>query len=288
MSFSGNVKKELLEHISKSRHCQMAELAALLCFAGREVILEQKCFLSFESDNPELVRKYFTLAKKTYNIRVCITNVEECQMTENLLDNRLLIQNQYIQNACCKRAYIRGAFLASGSMSDPEKSYHMEIVCDRKDRAEQLQRMINSFQLEAKIVERKKYYVVYLKEGEQIVDLLNIMEAPISLMNFENIRILKDMRNSVNRQVNCETANIHKTVSAAVKQLEDIKYIREHMGLEQLPKQLEEMALVRLEYPDVPLKDLGNYLNPPVGKSGVNHRLRKIGNIADELRSDEI
>ena len=147
--------------------------------------------------------------------------------------------------------------------------------------------MINSFGMDAKTVQRKKNYVVYLKEGEQISDMLNIMEAPISMMKFENIRILKEMRNSVNRQVNCETANIHKTVSAAVRQLEDIRYLQKTVGLEHLPVQLREIAYVRLEYPDATLKELGTYLEPPVGKSGVNHRLRKLSEIADELRMNE-
>lgn len=133
-------------------------------------------------------------------------------------------------------------------MSDPEKAYHFEIVCDSEQKAVQLQEMINSFGMDAKTVQRKKNYVVYLKEGEQISDMLNIMEAPISMMKFENIRILKEMRNSVNRQVNCETANIHKTVSAAVRQLEDIRYLQKTVGLEHLPVQLREIAYVRLEY----------------------------------------
>ena len=144
--------------------------------------------------------------------------------------------------------------------------------------------MILTFDIDAKIVVRKKYYVVYIKEGSQIVELLGLMEAHVALMELENIRILKEMRNSVNRQVNCETANISKTVNAAVNQLEDITYIREVMGLDSLPDNLKEMALLRLEYPEAPLKELGMYLDPPVGKSGVNHRLRKISEIADGLR----
>ena len=138
--------------------------------------------------------------------------------------------------------------------------------------------------MDAKIVTRKKYYVVYLKEGAQIVHLLNIMEAHVALMNLENVRILKEMRNSVNRKVNCETANISKTVNAAVQQLQDIAYIREKAGLDSLPEHLREIALLRLEYPEAPLKELGTYLDPPVGKSGVNHRLRKISEIAEGLR----
>jgi hypothetical protein len=125
--------------------------------------------------------------------------------------------------------------------------------------------------------------VVYVKEGEHIVDLLNIMEAHVALMDLENVRILKEMRNSVNRQVNCETANISKTVGAAVKQMEDIDYIRKKRGLESLPDNLREVALLRLEYPEASLKELGMRLSPTVGKSGVNHRLRRISEIAEEL-----
>lgn len=189
-----------------------------------------------------------------------------------------------VQNTCCRRAFIRGAFLASGSISDPEKFYHFEIVCATNAKAEQLKELIATFDIEAKIVVRKKYYVVYIKEGSQIVDILNVMEAPVALMELENIRILKEMRNSVNRQVNCETANINKTVSAAVKQMDDIRYIQTTIGLDGLPDNLREMALVRLELPDATLKELGEALNPPVGKSGVNHRLRKLGILADDLR----
>lgn len=237
-------------------------------FSGIKAGMGEHRFLSFESENEELVRKYFTLVRKTYNIKVCITNVEEEQITGNLFHEDLTVKSRYLQNSCCKRAFIRGAFLTSGSMSDPEKAYHFEIVCDSEQKAVQLQEMINSFGMDAKTVQRKKNYVVYLKEGEQISDMLNIMEAPISMMKFENIRILKEMRNSVNRQVNCETANIHKTVSAAVRQLEDIRYLQKTVGLEHLPVQLREIAYVRLEYPDATLKELGTYLEPPVGKSG--------------------
>lgn len=172
-------------------------------------------------------------------------------------------------------------------MSNPEKSYHLEIVCAARKKAEQLKIIISSFGVDAKIVIRKKSYVVYLKEGAQIVTLLNVMEAPVALMELENIRILKDMRNTVNRKVNCETANINKTVSAAVKQIEDITYIRDTIGLHKLPEGLEEISRIRLEYPEATLKELGDLLSVPVGKSGVNHRLRKLGNIAEKLRENK-
>ena len=151
--------------------------------------------------------------------------------------------------------------------------------------AEQLQEIIGQFDIEAKIVCRKKYFVVYVKEGAGIVELLNIMEAHVALMNLENLRILKEMRNSINRRVNCEAANIQKTVQASTRQVEDIIYLRDYYGFSRLPDNLREMAEVRLAYPEAALKELGEYLSPPVGKSGVNHRLRKLSELAEKLRS---
>lgn len=188
------------------------------------------------------------------------------------------------QNACCKRAFIRGAFLSSGSMSDPKKAYHFEIVFSNLPKAEWIQGIIQTFSVDAKIVQRKKNYIVYIKEGSQIVDLLNIMEAHIALMDLENVRILKEMRNSINRQVNCEAANINKTVTAASKQIDDIIFIRDNVGLGDLADGLEDIAVLRVEYPEASLKELGAMLLPPIGKSGVNHRLRKLSMIADQLR----
>jgi cell division protein WhiA len=188
------------------------------------------------------------------------------------------------QNACCKRAFIRGAFLSSGSMSDPKKAYHFEIVLSNLPKAEWIQGIIQTFSVDAKIVKRKKNYIVYIKEGSQIVDLLNIMEAHVALMDLENVRILKEMRNSINRQVNCEAANINKTVTAASKQIDDIIFIRDNVGLGDLADGLEDVARLRVEYPEASLKELGAMLLPPIGKSGVNHRLRKLSMIADQLR----
>jgi hypothetical protein len=191
---------------------------------------------------------------------------------------------QVIQKDCCKKAFIRGMFLAAGSVNDPNKAYHFEIVVHNRDMAEVVKDVINSFELDAKVVKRKKYYVVYLKEGSMIVDILNVMEAYVSLMDMENVRIIKDMRNDINRRVNCETANIKKTVSAARRQIDDIEYIEKTKGLKYLNDSLRALAELRMEKPDANLAELGAMLNPPVSKSGVNHRLRKISSIADSLR----
>ena len=184
-----------------------------------------------------------------------------------------------------KRSVLRAAFLQSGSISDPEKCYHFEIAFADEEPAKRIQNMMESFRLDAKIVERKGHYVVYLKEGAQIADMLRIMEAPVALMEFENVRILKEMRNSINRQVNCEAANLGKTISAAVKQVEDIRFICSKVGLENLPEGLAETAKKRLEYPEATLKELGELMDPPLGKSGVNHRLKKLSELADDLKS---
>ncbi len=193
---------------------------------------------------------------------------------------------QVIQKDCCKKAFVRGIFLATGSVNDPNKAYHFEIVVHNKEMAEAVREVVNSFSLDAKIVKRKKYYVVYLKEGSMIVDILNVMEAHVSLMDMENVRILKDMRNDINRRVNCETANIKKTVNAARRQIEDIEYIERTKGLSYLKDSLRVVAEIRVAEPDANLVELGEMLDPPVSKSGVNHRLRKISSIANTLREE--
>jgi len=277
MSFSSDVKAELARQYSKHKHCQVAELSAMIMQEGR--ISTNPFSLSFETENPILIEKYAALMKRAFDIDV--SKPLESQDCQKIVE---AIQGLYLEKACCKRAFIRGAFMASGSMTDPNKGYHFEIVCRTSAQASRLQELMKEFETEPKVVERKNYYVVYLKEGSQIVDMLNVMEAYVSLMNLENVRILKEMRNTVNRKVNCETANISKTVNAAVKQISDIELIRDTEGLDSLPLPLREMAQVRLEYPEAPLKDLGQYMDPPVGKSGINHRLRKLASVADAIR----
>lgn len=277
MSFSSDVKEELARQYSKSRHCQIAELSAMIMQEGR--ISMEPLALSFDTENPVLIEKYAILMKRAFDID--ISKPLDSQSCKKIIE---AIQGLYLEKTCCKRAFIRGAFMSSGSMTDPNKGYHFEIVCRTPEQAARLQELMREFETEPKVIERKNYYVVYLKEGSQIVDMLNVMEAYVSLMNLENVRILKEMRNSVNRKVNCETANISKTVNAAVKQIADIELIRDTDGLDSLPLPLREMAMVRLEYPEAPLKDLGKYMDPPVGKSGINHRLRKLAAVAEAIR----
>lgn len=291
MSFSRTVKEELATYISPARHCQLAELAALIHFGGR--LSDDGKHLVLEIENESVSTKCFTLLQKTYNINNVMSQSDEEKVLQGLHlhdeADEIIVLDQpvnslLVKNSCCARAFLRGAFLCIGSMSDPEKSYHLEFVCNKPEQAEQLQSIIQEFQIEAKIIKRKRYYVVYLKEGAGLVDLLNVMGAHVSLMNLENLRIVKEMRNSINRRVNCEAANITKTVNAASKQIEDILLVKERYGFENLPVNLRQMAEVRLEYPEATLKELGEYLEPAVGKSGVNHRLRKLSEIADHMR----
>lgn len=291
MSFSSEIKQELSWQLPSARHCRLAEISAILSFCSHvETGTEGTGNVRMHTENLAVARKYFTLLKKTFNINMNVSVRQNRKPHGNrsfeitALTDMTAVRHVLIQNPCCRRAYIRGAFLASGSVSDPEKGYHFEIVCADSARAEQLFAMLESFGIEAKITLRKHSYILYVKEGSQIADILNVMEAHVGLMKFENIRILKEMRNSVNRQVNCETANLNKTVSAAVKQIEDIQYIQSTIGFEKLPENLAEIARLRLEQPGMSLKELGQMLTPPVGKSGVNHRLRKLSFIAEELR----
>lgn len=316
MSFSGCVKEELSKQNSSGRHCQIAEIAAIISLCGRIIYsVDNRISVKVQTENIHVARKSYGLIRRAFQISpeisikqnaylknsrtytITVNKHEEALkllMAIKLIDeendiweNLSTSNNIIIKNTCCKRAFLRGAFLAVGSISDPEKAYHCEIVCPTHEKATQIREIISNFEIEAKIVERKKHYVVYIKEGSGIVEFLNVIEAHVSLMELENIRIVKEVRNSVNRKVNCETANINKTVGAAMKQISDIEYIRDNAGLEILPEQLYEMAIVRLDNPDASLLELGAMLSKPVGKSGVNHRLRKICEIASNLKEKD-
>ena len=313
MSFSSKVKEELSKECNSPRHCCIAETAAIISMCGK-VIFDEKDHVRIEihTENVTVARKYFTLLKKTYNINTDVSIRHSSGLNKNrsyilsvnddetarkiLMTCRLMkpfgvIEEDFsisdsliIQRECCKRAFIRGAFLAAGSVSDPVKTYHFEIVCLSEAKAKQLQMIMETFNINARVIKRRKYLVVYVKDSSQVVDLLNIMGAYNALMDMENVRIVKDMRNNVNRKVNCETANINKTVSAAVKQIEDIRFIQMSSAFDELPESLQEMAELRVRYPEATLAELGQLLDTPVGKSGVNHRLKKISLFADELR----
>ena len=279
MSFSRQVKEELIAGISSSRHCRLAELSAIVTMSGEIKDGEWKADL----DNEYINSKQFKLMK-LLDIDV---NTEEGRKALKIKysDNHYVTDQVLLERACCKQAYLRGAFLACGSLTNPEKGYHFEIVLNYAEHAALIMSLFESFGIEAKKILRKRYYVVYIKDASMIVDALNIIGAYKALMKMENIRIFKDMRNTVNRRVNCEAANITKTVNAACRQLEDITYISETAGLKILPANLRQIAELRLDEPETSLKELGEKLDPTLGKSGVNHRLKKISDIANELRN---
>ncbi len=300
MSFAGQIKEELLDQIGKARHCQIAEIIALFSGCGQVLFLDDgRCQIKFATENLTVAKKCYILIRRAFHMVPDCSVISTHQYTVSLLcesdasvfmkavgveEGAWLATSDLIERSCCRRAFLRGIFLVYGSMTDPHSGYHLEFVMPDMTSATHIQEIMGFFELEAKIIGRKKNYVVYMKEGEAISDFLNVVGAHKALMEFENIRILKDMRNSINRQVNCETANIKKTVSAASRQTADIHYIHDTIGFGNLSEQLSQIAKLRLEYPDMTLKELGEMLDPPIGKSGVNHRLRKLSQIADDLR----
>lgn len=315
MSFSSTVKDEICRHDINTDCCLASEFEAIIRTEGSIKITDGRPTLKIITESGSFARRLYTIVRKLFNINPGVIVKKSSRlkghisyiidMTELLLYKEELEKynltpgNMTINGVryslssakqvkeCCKRAALRGAFLVGGSISDPEKSYHMEIKCTTNAVAEEVCLNMEALNLNGRIIERKGSYIVYLKEGEDLVDFLNIVGAHTALMEFENIRIMKEMRNNVNRVVNCETANLQKTVNAAVRQVDNIKYIKMHLGLNKLPETLQEIAQLRLEYPDVNLKELGEMLSPPLGKSGVNHRLRKLDEIAEELRERE-
>lgn len=261
MSFTAQIKEELILHYTKKKPARKAELAAL-------ILLDEK---NVSRDPEKGVFIYtFTSLKKTFNITL---EYEELVHPEDL-----------VKDSESKRAFLRGAFLAKGTVSDPAKSYHFEIVTDECKDADFLKKIMESFGIYPKSSIRRGKQVVYLKDANDIADILNVMEAPKALMNFENTRIVREVRGNINRQVNCETANINKTVTASMKQIEDIQFISSTVGIDALDENLQQIARLRLENTEVPLSELGKMLDPPIGKSGVNHRMRKISEIAADLR----
>lgn len=308
MSFSMEVKQELFEILSPARHCKIAELSALFSGCGKiDIDKSGQLHIKLQTESEYVARKSNLLLNRlgifpehvsvrtvrnrgNHTVFVLELYGKTAQKVLELLklvpqgNGAMRSDGVVTMNTCCKRAFLRGGFLSAGSVSNPQKSYHYEISEQDVQGARQLAELIGSFGVEAKTIVRKSYHVVYVKEGQQIAELLNIMEAHKALMRFENERIVKEVRNSVNRQVNCETANLEKTANAARKQYEEIILIRDTVGLQALDENLEEIALLRLENPEASLVELGELLSPKLGKSGVNHRLKKISEFAENLR----
>lgn len=306
MTFSAELKEEIGNVFDNARHCRIAELAGILSFDGKIEYENGSRKISVSSENMIPAEKCRRLIKKIFHCdhRIDITrsnrNLElyEINFVEGISEEAfealkikqekevLIPDIQRLTNKnCCKRAFLRGAFISAGSISDPDRFYHLEIPCKYEYVAKCIIKIMNDLHLDAKMVERQRRFVVYLKHGTQISELLGLMGARTSLLNMENARIRREVRGNINRRVNCETANINKTAKASARQIEDILYIDEHIGLSSLPDGLDKMAKVRLQYPEANLSELGSHLEPPVGKSGVNHRLRKISAVAASLKN---
>lgn len=315
LTFSTRTKNEISRLPIGNNNSALAELSALIHMGG-SIFFSGQNNIGFKitTENAAIARRVFSLLKVKFGTQTELSVRKNSQLkknniytivvssslgAENILKETGIIsenreQNEkginygipsnLIETENCKKAYLRGAFLGGGSISDPEKTYHLEFVTYSEKYSKELCNLINCFGLSAKIVQRKNSYVVYLKEGEQIVTILNIIQAHNALFELENIRIFKDMRNNVNRIVNCETANLSKTVNAALRQIDNIQYIKENIGFYKLPPNLREVAELRLNHQDASLKELGQMLDPPVGKSGINHRLRRIDKIAEDLK----
>ncbi|KKI92935.1 sporulation regulator WhiA [Bacillus sp. SA1-12] len=311
MSFASETKKELT-NLELKPCCIKAELSALIRMNGSLFFSNRTIMVDIQTENAAIARRIYTLLKKQYEVSVELLVRKKMRLKKNnvyivrlvekarsILEDLQILEEDFslirsispslVKKKCCKRSYIRGAFLAGGSVNNPEtSSYHLEIFSLYKEHNDSLCELMNTFDLNSKTLERKKGFITYLKEAEKITEFLNIIGAHQALLRFEDVRIVRDMRNSVNRLVNCETANLNKTIGAALRQVENIRFIDDKIGLDALPDKLREIAKLRVEYQDVTLKELGEMVSSgTISKSGINHRLRKLDQIADQLRSGQ-
>ena len=308
MSFASETKKELTQ-VEMDDCCTRAELSAFIKMNGVLSFSNRQMSLDVQTENAAIARRMYTNMRRLYpykvellvrkkmrlkknNVYICRiregakTMLEDLKITGEGISFAEGVSKEILEDDCCRRSYLRGAFLAGGSVNNPEtSSYHLEIFSLYQEHSEALVELMNAYGLNAKSIERKKGFIAYLKEAEKISDFLSLIGAHSALLKFEDVRIVRDMRNSVNRLVNCETANLNKTIGAAMRQVENIQYIDQMIGIEGLPERLQEIARLRVEYQDITLKELGEMVSgPPISKSGVNHRLRKIDEIAEKLR----
>jgi hypothetical protein len=316
MSFSSKTKRELTR-IEQTRHdCMLAELSAIVHISGTiKLAGKNRVNIEVSIKNAAIARHIFSLFKSACGVHTDIrmnknpklkkaniytVAIEKDEGANEVLealgiirktDGGFSINNsvpfELLEKEECRRAYLRGVFIGGGSLSDPERSYHLELVAHNMEYGEALIEMMRVYELSPKMIERKGSQVVYLKEGDQIIDFLNVIGAHQTLLDFENIRIMKQMRNNVNRIVNCETANLTKTADAAYRQIQDIRLIEAERSLEYLPENLQEIAQVRMANKEASLKELGQMLDSPIGKSGVNHRFKKIREIALEILDEK-
>lgn len=309
MSYASEVKKELTGIEVRDQNAR-AELMALIRMNGAIGIANHEMTLNIQTESPAIARRIYSLIRQLYQVECDISVRRKMKLKKNntyvvrlnyhaqdiLSDLGILegfqikerVPVELLADDLMIRSYLRGAFLAGGSVNNPETSrYHLEIYSLYEEHNEMIAEMINQYGLNARMTNRRSGYIVYLKEAEKIADFLQLIGATTSMLKFENIRIVRDMRNSVNRLVNCENANMDKIANASNKQIENIKYIDARVGLGNLPEKLRVIAETRLQHQEVSLKELGELVpGGPISKSGVNHRLRKINDYADQLRAE--
>ena len=301
MSYSSDVKNELARLEGQKPCCEKAELLGVLRLSGALVLRGKNIGIHFSTENAALARRVLQVLKSNYPVQteVVITRsrrlkknnryqvevIPDSNVAKALQELQILPSGEderqnLLRKACCRKAFLRGVFMAGGSVSRPAGDYHLEIVTENEELARLIVKIMHGFSLFAKMTDRKNNYIVYLKDGDHITDFLSLIGAHQALLEFENVRIVKDMRNQVNRRVNCETANLNKVIRASVLQVACIRYLQEHGRYDLLPEKLKEAAELRLRYPDISLNELVEYTEGTVGKSGLNHRLKKIRQIA--------
>ena len=307
MSYASEVKKELTGITVHEKNAR-AELMALIRMNGSIGLANHAMILNVQTESPAIARRIYSLIKQLYKVESDILVRKKMKLKKNntyvvrlrhhaqeILGDLAILDGFQIKERVpldlltddlMIRSYLRGAFLAGGSVNNPETSrYHLEIYSLYEEHNEMIAEMINRYDLNARTTNRRSGYIVYLKEAEKIANFLQLIGATTSMLEFENIRIVRDMRNSVNRLVNCENANMDKVANAANRQVENIMLIEATVGLSSLPEKLRAIAETRLAHQEVSLKELGTLVpGGPISKSGVNHRLRKLNAYADELR----
>ena len=309
MSFSSEIKDEVAKIKVEDYKIILSELAGITPMCGILNFKNNKISMEYITENAPVARRIFTFLRRSFGFDVEVKNVRSTQLKKNVFiiyisqdeSCRLLLDElKYIKGASVfiinyaptdliktsneKKAYIRGAFMGSGSITDPKKGYHLEFVSENESNAYFLRDTINEFGLKSKVIMRKEKYIIYIKDSEQISDFLSLIGAYNSVLNYENVRVIKEMRNNVNRIVNCETANLNKTVKSSYDQVEDIKLIEREIGIGDLGEDLKAIAKIRLENRSMSLNDIANSLEPKLSKSTVNYRFKKLRRIANKLR----
>lgn len=311
MSFSDQVRNEIIREENTDNNCHLAELAAIVKVEGSLQIANNKIGLKMVSQKAVIARQLYKLLKEKYNFRTEIRvgkkssfdkgnyyiinippqkGIKDLLIEIGLIDKNFSfnhnIKNEFLEKQKCRKAYLKGVFLATGMLADPNSEYHMEFFVKYEDYAEELKKIFKKININIKMRKRKDNYSLYLKKVEDIIKVLNLIGAKSTQLKIENTRVLKEVKNKVNRKVNLETANLSRTAIAAQKQLENIEFINRTIGLEKVSSSLQEIAELRRENPYASLKELGEMIG--ISKSGVNHRLRRIKKIAEDIKDNNL